>query len=228
MALLEMRRVTKAFVMHDLSFLVLRDISFSIDRGDFVSITGQSGSGKSTLMHLIGCLDTTTAGSYRIDDQEVSTMSDEQLAQLRNQRIGFVFQKFHLLADMHALDNVALPQLYAGAGERTAKERAQKMLELVGLADRLYHYPNQLSGGQQQRVAIARALVNEPDILLADEPTGNLDTATGASIMQAFERLHDERGVTLILVTHDLELARRAHRIIKLQDGVIIQDQVRR
>jgi putative ABC transport system ATP-binding protein len=175
-------------------------------------------------MHLIGCLDTPTSGSYFIDGQDVSHLSSDQLAKIRNTHLGFVFQKFHLLDDIKAIDNVALPQLYADNSEWTALQEAKKMLELVGLSDRLYYYPNQLSGGQQQRVAIARALVNNPAIILADEPTGNLDTSTGKNIMNIFEHLNKDHGVTIIIVTHDLELAKTTNRIIKLLDGLIVED----
>lgn len=203
---------------------VLRNINLSIEKGEFLAITGPSGSGKSTLMHLIGCLDTPTSGTYHLDGKDVSQLSDTQLARIRNQYIGFVFQKFHLLADLDAVDNVALPQIYANKSELQARQDAEKILKTLGLGDRLHHYPNQLSGGQQQRVAIARALVNNPDIILADEPTGNLDTATGNAIVDTFIHLHKEHGVTVIIVTHNLELAKRTNRVIKLLDGAIIED----
>lgn len=224
MALLEMKNITKHFQMADQTIQVLKGISFSVDRGEYLAITGPSGSGKSTLMHLIGCLDAPTSGSYYIDGQDVARMESDQLAKIRNTHLGFVFQKFHLLDDLKAIDNVALPQLYAGKTERAAQQEAQKMLGLVGLSDRLYYYPNQLSGGQQQRVAIARSLVNNPSIILADEPTGNLDTSTGKTIMGIFEHLNKNHGVTIIIVTHDLELAKTTNRIIKLRDGLIVED----
>lgn len=225
MALLEMKNITKSFRMGDSTIEILKGISFSVEPKDYLSITGPSGSGKSTLMHLVGCLDTPTSGTYTIEGEDVSHMSSDQLARIRNKHIGFVFQKFHLLPDLRAIDNVALPQLYAGNNESEAQKEARKMLEMVGLEDRVTYYPNQLSGGQQQRVAIARALVNNPDIILADEPTGNLDTVTGASIMNIFEHLNKEHGVTIVIVTHDLELAQKMNRIIKLRDGLIVEDK---
>jgi putative ABC transport system ATP-binding protein len=222
MALLEIKDITKSYHMADQVIPILKGINFSVNRGEFLSITGPSGSGKSTLMHIIGCLDTPTSGSYSIDGQDVSRMSSDELAKMRNAHLGFVFQKFHLLDDLKAIDNVALPMLYAGSTEKEAQQQAQKMLEMVNLGERLNYYPNQLSGGQQQRVAIARALINGPDILLADEPTGNLDTATGSTIMNIFKNLNKDPGVTIIIVTHDLELAKKMNRIIKLRDGLII------
>lgn len=224
MALLEMKNITKSFRMGDSTIEILKGISFSVEPKDYLSITGPSGSGKSTLMHLIGCLDTPTSGTYTIEGEDVSHMSSDQLARIRNKHIGFVFQKFHLLPDLRAIDNVALPQLYAGKSEVEAQKEAKKMLELVSLKDRVTYYPNQLSGGQQQRVAIARALVNNPDIILADEPTGNLDTITGTTIMNIFEHLNKEHGVTIVIVTHDLELAQKMNRMIKLRDGLIVED----
>lgn len=225
MALLEMKNITKSFRMGDSTIEILKGISFSVESKDYLSITGPSGSGKSTLMHLVGCLDTPTSGTYTIEGEDVSHMSSDQLARIRNKHIGFVFQKFHLLPDLRAIDNVALPQLYAGKSEVEAQKEAKKMLEMVGLEDRVTYYPNQLSGGQQQRVAIARALVNNPDIILADEPTGNLDTVTGSTIMNIFEHLNKEHGVTIVIVTHDLELAQKMNRIIKLRDGLIVEDK---
>jgi len=225
MALLEMKNITKSFRMGDSTIEILKGISFSVEPKDYLSITGPSGSGKSTLMHLVGCLDTPTSGTYTIEGEDVSHMSSDQLARIRNKHIGFVFQKFHLLPDLRAIDNVALPQLYAGKSEVEAQKEAKRMLEMVGLEDRVTYYPNQLSGGQQQRVAIARALVNNPDIILADEPTGNLDTTTGSTIMNIFEHLNKEHGVTIVIVTHDLELAQKMNRIIKLRDGLIVEDK---
>jgi putative ABC transport system ATP-binding protein len=225
MALLEMKNITKSFRMGDSTLQILKGISFSVEPKEFLSITGPSGSGKSTLMHLVGCLDTPTSGTYLIENEDVSHISRDQLAKIGNKHIGFVFQKFHLLPDLKAIDNVALPQLYAGKTETEAQQAAKKFLELVNLKERMDYYPNQLSGGQQQRVAIARALVNNPDIILADEPTGNLDTATGATIMNIFEQLNKEHGVTIVIVTHDLELAQKMNRIIKLRDGLIVEDK---
>lgn len=224
MALLEMNNITKSFRMGDETLQVLKGINFSINKGEFLSLTGPSGSGKSTLMHLIGCLDTPTSGSYYIENKDVSNLSRDQLAKIRNTHIGFVFQKFHLLPDLTVIDNVALPQLYANQTEHTAQQKAKTVLDMVNLSNRLNYYPNQLSGGQQQRVAIARALINNPDIILADEPTGNLDTVTGTTIMNIFQELNTEHGVTIIIVTHDLELAKKMNRIIKLRDGLIVED----
>jgi len=221
-----MKNINKKFFNGEVPLTVLQDINLSINRTEFLAITGPSGSGKSTLMHLIGCLDTPTAGTYLMEGKDISTLSDKELAQIRNKKIGFVFQKFHLLPDLTALDNVALPQLYADRSEAGAHKKAQEVLELVGLSDRMFHYPNQLSGGQQQRVAIARALVNDPDIILADEPTGNLDTASGAAILNILTHLNKEHKSTIVIVTHDHTLADKTNRIIKLLDGKIIEDSV--
>jgi putative ABC transport system ATP-binding protein len=199
----------------------LRGVSFAVEPGGFIAIVGPSGSGKSTLLNLLGALDRPTSGTVNIDGQDIATLSDGRLAQLRNTAIGFVFQQFQLLARTSAADNVALPLVYAGVGrgERTARARAA--LEAVGLGHRLTHQPNELSGGEQQRVAIARALVTDPRVILADEPTGNLDTATGDEVMGLLERLNAERGVALVVITHDPEVAARAPRQIRLRDGVI-------
>ena len=202
----------------------LRGVDIQIRKNEFVAIMGPSGSGKSTLMNLIGCLDTPTAGEYWLNSQKVSDLSDDDLAHIRNKEIGFVFQTFNLLPRANALHNVELPLIYAGLGAKERHERATKALEHVGLADRIQHRPNELSGGQRQRVAIARALVNEPSILLADEPTGNLDSATGEDIMRLFKELHNS-GQTIIVVTHEPDIAAHAHRQILLRDGVIAQDQ---
>jgi putative ABC transport system ATP-binding protein len=203
----------------------LKGVSLSITQGEFVAITGSSGSGKTTLMHLLGCLDVPTSGEYLLDDIKIEKATKNELAQIRNKKIGFVFQKFHLLPDLTALDNVALPQLYAGTAEITAREKAAQMLKLVGLGDRTNHYPYQLSGGQQQRVAIARSLINNPTIILADEPTGNLDTATGNTIMDLFKQLNSEKKVTIIIVTHEPDIAAQTKRIVELIDGNIISDK---
>ena len=224
MKLLELKNITKTFSMGESQLTVLKDITFSVDNGELMAITGPSGSGKSTLMHIIGCLDTPTLGTYLLEGNDVSHMNPDQLAHIRNKLIGFVFQRFYLLPDLTALDNVALPQLYANTSEKTARERAQQMLELVNLGDRIYHYPNQLSGGEQQRVAIARALANNPALILADEPTGNLDSKTGETIMTIFTELNKSQQVTIIVVTHDIDLAEKTNRIIKLLDGKIIAD----
>ena len=202
----------------------LRGVDFQIRRNEFVAIMGPSGSGKSTLMNLIGCLDTPTAGEYWLNAQKVSDLSDDELARIRNKEIGFVFQTFNLLPRADALHNVELPLIYAGQGSKARRAQAAQALEKVGLADRMHHRPNELSGGQRQRVAIARALVNNPSILLADEPTGNLDSATGAEIMNLFENLHTT-GQTIVLVTHELDIAAHAHRQIHLHDGKISADK---
>ncbi len=225
MALLEARNITKTFILPGRELTVLHDISFTIEKGEFLSITGQSGSGKSTLMHIIGCLDVPTSGSYFIEGQNVSHLSPDQLAHIRNQKIGFVFQQFNLLPDLTALENVALPQLYAGKSEKEANEKAEKLLCSVALDCRLHHHPQHMSGGEQQRVAIARALINDPAIILADEPTGNLDSKTGQMVMALFLKLNQEKGITIVIVTHDLELAHKTKRIIKLLDGRIQEDQ---
>lgn len=219
--LIEATNLTKVYKMGETEVHALRGVSLRVWKGEMVAIIGQSGSGKSTLLAILGALDVPTSGSYKLDGREVASMNDDQLAEIRNQRIGFVFQKFNLLARNTALANVALPLAYGGVSSREAKRRAAEMLTLVGLGDRLDHLPNQLSGGQQQRVAIARALVNQPSIILADEPTGNLDSATGKEIMNLFRTLHRERGITLIIVTHDPNIAAQSERIIRLKDGLI-------
>ncbi len=196
----------------------LRGVSLQVERGEFLAVMGPSGSGKSTLLHILGCLDRPTSGTYRFDGTDVRRLSDRQMARLRNRRIGFVFQSFNLLPRETALENVTLPLLYAG--ERKLRERGLRALEMVGLADRAHHYPGQLSGGEQQRVAIARALVKEPDVILADEPTGNLDSRTTEDILDLFHQAH-ERGITIVIITHNREVAEHAERIIHLRDGMI-------
>lgn len=223
--LIEIKNLIKIFKMGDTELTVLKGINLQIAKGEFVAITGFSGSGKSTLMHLLGCLDIATSGEYFLDGVNASTANRDELARIRNQKIGFVFQKFHLLPDLTALDNVALPRLYAGITEDQARKEATQLLKLVNLEHRLDHYPYQLSGGQQQRVAVARSLVNNPSIILADEPTGNLDTATGNTILEIFKELNAQKGVTIILVTHEPSIAAKTKRIIELVDGNIIADR---
>jgi putative ABC transport system ATP-binding protein len=223
MALIETRDLWKTYVMGEEEIHALRGVSTTIERGEYVAIMGPSGSGKSTLMNLIGCLDTPSRGSYLLNNQEVARMNDNELARIRNEEIGFVFQTFNLLPRATALHNVELPLVYAGVPALERASRAKGALEKVELASRMQHRPNELSGGQRQRVAIARALVNNPSILLADEPTGNLDSKTGAEIMALFARLH-ETGNTIILVTHEADIAAYAHRTLHLRDGVIEKD----
>lgn len=222
MPLIQTVDITKTFWtgVHELG--VLRGISISIESGEFVSIIGKSGSGKTTLMNILGCLDVPSSGQYFFDGENVADADPDALALIRNRRIGFVFQTFNLLEDLSVIDNVALPQLYAGKRESEARAIAQEKLVAVGLEERLTYYPNQLSGGQRQRVAIARALVNEPALILADEPTGNLDSKTGEQIIEIFKKLNDEHKITFIVVTHDRELADKTQRIIEIVDGKII------
>jgi putative ABC transport system ATP-binding protein len=213
----------KTYIMGDEEIHALRGLSINIDRGEYVAIMGPSGSGKSTLMNLIGCLDTPTKGSYQLNGKEVASMSDDDLARIRNEEIGFVFQTFNLLPRATALHNVELPLVYAGVSSKDRQTRAMQALEKVELTSRSTHRPNELSGGQRQRVAIARALVNNPSILLADEPTGNLDSKTGEEIMAVFSRLH-QGGNTIILVTHEADIAAHAHRVIYVRDGQVEKD----
>ncbi len=220
---IEIRNIVRNFKLGQETVKVLKGIDLDIKRGDYIAFMGPSGSGKSTLMNLLGCLDTPTSGSYRLNGTDVSSLSDDQLADIRNTEIGFVFQTFNLLPRTTALDNVALPMIYAGKSKRERVERASAVLKSVGLEDRMDHQPNQLSGGQRQRVAVGRALVNHPSIILADEPTGNLDSKTGVEIMALFDRIHAD-GNTVILVTHEEEIAEHAHRVIRLRDGVIESD----
>jgi putative ABC transport system ATP-binding protein len=223
MALIETRDLWKTYVMGDEEIHALRGVSIAIERGEYVAIMGPSGSGKSTLMNLIGCLDTPSKGSYLLNEKEVESMNDDELARIRNEEIGFVFQTFNLLPRATALHNVELPLVYAGVSSKVRQERARQALEKVELTTRASHRPNELSGGQRQRVAIARALVNNPSILLADEPTGNLDSKTGTEIMGVFARLH-EGGNTIILVTHEPDIAGHAHRVISIRDGQVEKD----
>ncbi|MFO0607798.1 MAG: ABC transporter ATP-binding protein [Polyangiales bacterium] len=223
-ALIEVDRLVRRFPMGDEELLVLKGVSFTIDEGEHVAIIGPSGSGKSTMMYLIGCLDTPSEGTYRLGGHDVGSMSDDDLAALRNEFIGFVFQAFNLLSRTSAVDNVALPLRYAGVGIRERRARAREALDRVGLGHRWDHTPDRLSGGERQRVAIARAIVTKPRLLLCDEPTGNLDQRVGAEIAALFEKLNVETGVTLVMVTHDPALARRARRNIKLVDGAVVHD----
>ena len=223
MPLIESRDLWKTYRMGDEEIHALRGVSLHIERGEYVAIMGPSGSGKSTLMNLIGCLDTPSKGTYLLNGKEVGQMNDNELARIRNEEIGFVFQTFNLLPRATALHNVELPLVYAGIPKKDRVERAKTALNKVELAERMQHRPNELSGGQRQRVAIARALVNNPSILLADEPTGNLDSKTGVEIMTLFERLH-EAGNTIVLVTHEADVAAHAHRIIHIRDGQVEKD----
>jgi putative ABC transport system ATP-binding protein len=218
--MIEIENITKVYPMGQTEVRALDGVSLKIEDGEWVAITGPSGSGKSTLMAIIGCLDSPTDGVYRLDGLDVAGMRDDELAAVRNKKIGFVFQTFNLLARTSALENVTLPLLYSS--ENHQRDRARAALEAVGLGDRIDHRPNELSGGQQQRVAIARALVTQPSIILADEPTGNLDSKTGREIMSLFADLHRERGISVIFVTHDPAIAAKAQRIIHIQDGVIV------
>lgn len=221
---IELNTITRDFPLGHEVIKVLKGINLSIERGEYVAFMGPSGSGKSTLMNLLGCLDTPTSGSYILNGKDVSKMTDDQLAEIRNKEIGFVFQTFNLLPRTTALENVALPMVYAGASKAARTERATEVLKNVGLADRMDHKPNQLSGGQRQRVAVGRALVNKPSIILADEPTGNLDSKTSLEIMHLFDEIHSA-GNTVILVTHEEDVAMHAHRVIRLRDGVIESDE---
>jgi len=225
MALIKLRNIQKIYDLGEVEVKALDGVSLDIETGEFVSLIGQSGSGKSTLMNMLGCLDRPTSGSYLLEDEDVTNVSLDKRARLRNRKIGFVFQNFNLLARTSALENVELPLLYSkGISTKKRHERAKECLNLVGLGDRMRHHPGQLSGGQQQRVAVARALVNEPKILMADEPTGNLDSQTSHDVIQLFRQLNEEKDITLILVTHDPEVADHASRTITLRDGLIIED----
>jgi len=223
---IELNKVTKTYQMGDTTVHALAGVSLTIAEGEFTAIMGPSGSGKSTLMNILGCLDRPTSGSYVLDNQEVATLNDDELAVTRNKRIGFVFQNFNLLPRISAHQNVALPLVYAGVEKQARNERAAKALAMVGLEQRLNHLPNEMSGGQRQRVAIARALVNDPTIIMADEPTGNLDTKSGIEVMEIFNHLN-AMGRTIILVTHEPDIAEHARRVIHVQDGLIVRDERR-
>jgi putative ABC transport system ATP-binding protein len=224
---ISVKNLVKTYVVGEVEVKALRGVNLDVPRGEFLAVTGPSGSGKSTFMHIVGCLDRPTSGQYLLDGQDVSQMSKDALAAVRNKKIGFVFQGFNLLSRTSALDNVELPLLYGGNGLKTADrhKRAQEMLTLVGLGNRSDHHPNQLSGGQQQRVAIARALINNPSILLADEPTGNLDTRTSIEVMGIFQRLNQERGITVVLITHEIDIAEYGTRTVTFRDGQVVADK---
>jgi putative ABC transport system ATP-binding protein len=228
MPVISVRDLVKTYHVGEVTVRALRGANMDVNAGEFVAVTGPSGSGKSTLMHILGCLDRPTSGQYHLDGKDVSKMSKDELARVRNQKIGFVFQGFNLLSRTTALDNVELPLLYNGGSRMKAAERHRRAiaaLTAVGLAERFHHYPNQLSGGQQQRVAIARALISEPSIILADEPTGNLDTRTSIEVMGIFQRLNAERGITIILITHEMDIAEYGTRLVRFRDGRIQVDQ---
>jgi putative ABC transport system ATP-binding protein len=225
-SVIAVKNLVKTYVVGEVEVRALRGVNLEVQRGEFLAVTGPSGSGKSTFMHIVGCLDRPTSGQYFLDGQDVSRMSKDALAAVRNRRIGFVFQGFNLLSRTSALDNVELPLLY-GSGLKAAErhKRALEMLAAVGLGDRADHHPNQLSGGQQQRVAIARALINNPSIVLADEPTGNLDSKTSIEVMDIFQRLNRERGITVVLITHEADIAEYGTRIVSFRDGLVVADK---
>lgn len=223
MSIIRLDQISRSFQMGAETLQVLKGINLTIEKNEYVALMGPSGSGKSTLMNILGCLDTPTNGKYWLDDLDVSMMNDDELAEIRNKKIGFIFQTFNLIPRLSTLENVAMPLIYAGVGRKERIERAEEVLMKVGLADRMGHKPNELSGGQRQRVAIARSLVNNPSLLLADEPTGNLDSKTSYEIMALFEQLHDQ-GNTIVIVTHEEDIATYTHRIVRLRDGMVEGD----
>lgn len=223
MSIIRLDQISRSFQMGAETLQVLKGINLTIEKNEYVALMGPSGSGKSTLMNMLGCLDTPTNGKYWLDDLDVSMMNDDELAEIRNKKIGFIFQTFNLIPRLSTLENVAMPLIYAGVGRKERIERAEEVLMKVGLADRMGHKPNELSGGQRQRVAIARSLVNNPALLLADEPTGNLDSKTSYEIMALFEQLHDQ-GNTIVIVTHEEDIATYTHRIVRLRDGMVEGD----
>jgi putative ABC transport system ATP-binding protein len=223
--IIHLEKICKSYFMGKMELEVLKEITLDIFKNEYVALMGPSGSGKSTLMNIIGCLDTPTSGTYILNSNDISQTEDNKLAEVRNKEIGFVFQQFNLLPRLTALENVALPLVYAGMGKKIRTEKAKHVMDLVNLTDRSHHKPNELSGGQCQRVAIARALVNDPSIILADEPTGNLDTKTSYEIMEIFDKIHSA-GNTIVLVTHETDIANHAHRIVRLRDGMIESDMV--
>jgi ABC-type lipoprotein export system ATPase subunit len=226
MELIELNNICKTYQVGELSVPVLKGVSLAVKRGEFVALMGASGSGKSTLMHVLGCLDRPTSGEYLLEGREISRISGDERAILRNHKFGFVFQNFNLLPRASAIENVIIPLSYSEEhlGEKEAKHRAAEMLSRFGLHDRMHHEPSKLSGGEQQRVAIARALINQPTVLLADEPTGNLDSHTSEEVLHLIEQLNEEQGITVVMVTHDLHIAHHAKRVIHLSDGVIVED----
>jgi putative ABC transport system ATP-binding protein len=227
MAVISVRDLKKTYIVGDIEVRALRHVSLDVEHGEFLAVTGPSGSGKSTFMHILGCLDRPTSGQYFLEGKDVSRLTKNELARIRNHQIGFVFQGFNLLSRTSALENVELPLLYNGTPSKASdrKRRAMEALRLVGLEQRFHHFPNQLSGGQQQRVAIARSLINNPSILLADEPTGNLDTKTSIEVMDVFQKLNQERGITVLLITHERDIAEYGTRIVAFRDGVIRTDE---